>query len=95
MDIELNYSDPKSVYFFVYLFDGVIQQQQQISFGLVEESIRRCLLSAVTHINLSDCWPAVNFEDDHRSGNNFAQINNAQVLTLLLGNFFPGIFVYV
>ena len=32
-------------------------QQSQVSLGLVEEKIRRCLLSAVTNINLSETLP--------------------------------------
>ncbi|KAK6034296.1 C2 domain protein [Cooperia oncophora] len=48
MDIELTNSD--------------MNAQSQVSHGLVEEKIRRCLLSAVTNINLSESVPP-NMED--------------------------------
>ncbi|WKY16638.1 hypothetical protein Q1695_001353 [Nippostrongylus brasiliensis] len=43
MDIELSNTDANA--------------QSQVSLGLVEEKIRRCLLSAVTNINLSEAMP--------------------------------------
>ncbi|KHJ97577.1 phorbol esters/diacylglycerol binding domain protein [Oesophagostomum dentatum] len=43
MDIELTNTDSNA--------------QSQVSLGLVEEKIRRCLLSAVTNINLSEALP--------------------------------------
>lgn len=43
MDIELRNTDPNAQY--------------QVSIPMVEESIRRCLLSAVTNINLSEEMP--------------------------------------
>ncbi|VDK55035.1 unnamed protein product [Cylicostephanus goldi] len=61
MDIELTNTDSNAVSCMYTRIKprilAQIFQQSQVSLGLVEEKIRRCLLSAVTNINLSEALP--------------------------------------
>lgn len=59
-------------------------QQAQVSLGLVEESIRRCLLSAVTNINLSESTAKAVDGDAWRNNDHVAEAFNRNAYAVRL-----------
>ncbi|VDM74446.1 unnamed protein product [Strongylus vulgaris] len=76
MDIELKNTDSNA--------------QSQVSLGLVEEKIRRCLLSAVTNINLSEALPPNpddwRMDESHMMDNFHERVYHDQLISPMTNN---------